>query len=530
MRDGTAIASITPVPVDTKHDDVLRFEEAWRNIRDALEGPRAIKGSGERYLPRLTEQSNEEYDSYKLRAQFFNATKRTLTVLVGSVFRKNPTFNQSGLDDFLEDATLAGDSFYDYLKHTSNDVFSVGRFGTLIDWSDQTASPRPILCGYCAENIINWHIERVEDRMTLTLLVLHELSDDTVELGGSIEQATDDGYEKKLVDQWRVLRLVPTTEDENGKATYFVQCEVYRKESGAQQGSAKGQRVGGPSGTTKFVKIDTRIPTRRGIPLNRIPFVFHGPERNTPGIEQPPLEDLVEINLSHYRTSADLEHGRHFTGLPQPWAAGFDYQGELKIGSSAAWITENANAKVGYLEFSGQGLGALKEAIEEKERQMAALGARMLFPESKDAEAYDTVRIKQAGETSALMAGAIALGQSMTHVLRWVAWWSGTSEKIEQEDKTSVEVNTEFIAATLRPEEITALVAAWQAEAISWETLMFNFRRGELYPDDFDTKEERTRIQNDVEQLMRNQVRQQKALDGPKPDKQTGAKDDAPST
>ena len=118
----------------------------------------------------------------------------------------------------------------------------------------------------------------------------------------------------------------------------------------------------------------------------------------------------------------------------------------------------------------------------------------MLMPQLKDAEAFDTVRIKHSAETSALMASAIALGQSMTQVLRWVAWWSGTSGAPEQEIDTTVEINTEFVASTLRPEEITALVAAWQGDAISWETLVYNLQRGELYPDDFDSEEERQRI------------------------------------
>ena len=463
------------MPVDTVHRDYSDAIETWRTIRDAVRGSRAVKQAGERYLPRLSDQTDEEYSAYRTRAQYFNATNRTLEVLRGSVFRKNPNFNQQGLDDFLENATPASLSMYDYCKQVAGEVLSVGRFGTLIDFPQE--SQWPVLCGYCAENIVNWRTARIQGRETLVLLVLHEMSDDTVDTGGQTQQATDDGYEQTLVDQWRVFRLVPTEQDQ-----WFVQCEVYRVRAA---GSGPGR---------EFVLIDSAIPTRRGTPLARIPFCFHGPENNSAAVEKAPLEDIADVNLSHYRSSADLEHGRHFTGLPQPWAAGFDIQHELKIGSSTCWITESPDAKVGFLEFSGQGLGALTTAIEEKERQMAALGARMLMPQLKDAEAFDTVRIKHSAETSALMASAIALGQSMTQVLRWVAWWSGTSGAPEQEIDTTVEINTEFVASTLRPEEITALVAAWQGDAISWETLVYNLQRGELYPDDFDSEEERQRI------------------------------------
>ena len=49
-------------------------------LRDegGLAGEDAVKGAGEKYLPRLDSQSDEEYVSYRKRTAFFNATARTL--------------------------------------------------------------------------------------------------------------------------------------------------------------------------------------------------------------------------------------------------------------------------------------------------------------------------------------------------------------------------------------------------------------------------------------------------------------------
>ena len=33
-------------------------------------------------------------------------------------------------------------------------------------------------------------------------------------------------------------------------------------------------------------------------------------------VEAPPLNDLADVNLSHYRGYADHKHGLHFTALP----------------------------------------------------------------------------------------------------------------------------------------------------------------------------------------------------------------------
>ncbi len=46
----------------------------WARARDVLAGEDAVKAAGERYLPRLDSQSDEEYGAYKVRASFFGAT------------------------------------------------------------------------------------------------------------------------------------------------------------------------------------------------------------------------------------------------------------------------------------------------------------------------------------------------------------------------------------------------------------------------------------------------------------------------
>src|SRR6185295_1933492 len=111
------------------------------------------------------------------------------------------------------------------------------------------------------------------------------------------------------------------------------------------------------------------VPTMNGAPLDYIPFAFISPEDATPNLEDPPLIDLVDMNLSHFRNTADLEHGAHFTGLPQPWIAGYTKATEnekLYIGGPAAWVFTDPNAKAEYLEFTGTGLGTLVDMMKAK--------------------------------------------------------------------------------------------------------------------------------------------------------------------
>jgi hypothetical protein len=46
----------------------------------------------------------------------------------------------------------------------------------------------------------------------------------------------------------------------------------------------------------------------------------------------------------------------------------------------------------------------------------------------------------------------------------------------------SYELNTDFEASMMSATEIQALVAAWQSGAISRDTLLHNFRTGEILP------------------------------------------------
>ena len=62
----------------------------WLRARDVLAGEDAVKGGGEKYLPRLDSQTDEEFLAYRKRAAFFNATARSAEGFVGLIFRRPP--------------------------------------------------------------------------------------------------------------------------------------------------------------------------------------------------------------------------------------------------------------------------------------------------------------------------------------------------------------------------------------------------------------------------------------------------------
>jgi hypothetical protein len=450
------------MPINTLHPEYQAGLAHWSRARDVLAGEDALKAAGERYLPRLTGQTDESYRAYLVRASFFNATSRTADGYLGLIFRRPPFLTLPSpntpvgraVSEFESDVDLLGTTFNSYARNIVREVISVGRAGSLIDWDD--AEQRAYISAYDAEEILNWRVERIGGRNLLTLLVLREAA----AAGEDVDE-----YEGRPEEQLRVLRLEP------GEETGRTQCvgETWRRTEGEWT-------------------LSERTELRRyGQPVPLIPFVFHGPCHSRAAVDKPPLTDLIVVNLDHYRLNADYKHGIHFTALPTPWVTGIaaTTNTEFTIGSAKLWVAENPAARFGFLEFKGEGLATFERAMDRDERLLAVLGSRLLEPSKKVGETAQALELRQAGENSVLGAMAVNVSESLTQVLRWVHWWHG-SEALPDDvplERCSVQLNTDFSVKGMTHQELESVVAAWQAGALSREAMVDLFRRGEMLPE-----------------------------------------------
>src|SRR5512145_1394590 len=102
------------MPVNSTHPDYDASLVAWSRARDVLAGEDAVKAAGEKYLPRLDSQTEEEYAAYKARASFFGATARTLEEYLDLIFRRVPVTSlpdTEKLRAFAEDCDREGTNF-----------------------------------------------------------------------------------------------------------------------------------------------------------------------------------------------------------------------------------------------------------------------------------------------------------------------------------------------------------------------------------------------------------------------------------
>lgn len=426
------------MPVNSERKDYDAMKPKWTRLRDCSEGRDALLRAGNKYVPDLDGASVAANTAYRARGNFYNAVSRTVAGLAGAIFQKAPEVNfPEGLKNYLDDITLTGVSFEMFAGDAGREVMLTGRFGVLIDMpAEESPENRPYCVGFAAEDIINWRTERLAGDEELTMLVLHETAESTDE---------KDPFVITLVNQYRVIEM------KNSICTVTIWQE-------------KG------SGSKEFIQVGDPVTlTRRGTALDFIPFVFLGAIHSTPEIERPPLLDLADVNLGHWRNSVDFEYGLHLVALPTPWIAGGKgpKEGAMRIGPAVVWELE-ASGSAGMLEFSGAGLGAISTAMEAKVKSMATLGAR-LFEEPVRGDTATAVLIRHAGEHASLRTVAGSMEEGFSSVLQIVGWWSGTEAQPGDVD-ANVELNKEYLDIKATAQEVQVALTALQAGAISFDT------------------------------------------------------------
>lgn len=444
-----------------KHLEYTEMEPVWKRCRDASTGQRAIHAGGEDYLPKLSGQSDADYKKYLARASYFNATGRTVAGMVGLVFRKQPTVTlPKTLEQWTGDINMAGKSLEGFAREAVEEVIKVARAGVLVDFPPtiDTAKGtaltieqarqqglRPYLTFYKAATILNWRVGRINNVSKLINVFLEETYED------------DDKIKKQIRELFLADRYYQRIWRHNDKGQWAVFEDI--------------------------------TPQKNGQPIFDIPFFLFAPKESGPEVQDPPIEDLVNVNLAHYMNSADLENGAHVAGLPTPWVNGIDDDNaiELHLGANT-FIKLPPGAEAGFLQCGNEGFATIEKAMDRKEQQMAALGARMLAPEKRDAEAEGTHEIKRGGENSVLATLAGSVERTLTQALQFMADWVGADP-----EQAKIELNKDYLPSPMSPQLLTAWLAQWQSGAISDLTYFEGIQQGELVSEGLTFEEEQER-------------------------------------
>lgn len=458
--------------VSTACPEYSRMLPLWEKCRDAVAGQDRIKEKRERYLRKPSGMDAEDYEAYIDRAQFFNAAGRTLDGLAGMLGRKVVAVTvPEGMEKYLDNVDGKGHSFSQFVNMVCKDVLTTSWGGVLIDMpqSENSRSEADAerngfyayMTYYRAEDCHNWEFGTDGRTQKLRYVIMRE----PTKVRGVSK------YTQEVKDYWRVCEI-----DENGKYKQTLYND-------------------------KLEPTFETTPSWKKGTFSEIPFRFMSLE-NTP--QMPILLDLVNVNLSWYKKSADYENGLHWSGVPTPYERGwlpetkYDKNGNeiamepMKLGGTQFLYFPPGTEQVGYLEYSGSGCSSIAAAMSEDKDSMAMLGTRIISHERKGVEAAETAKIHNAAENSVLAEFANNMSYTFEKLLR-IYLECSIGQEIPQEE-VRVSINTDYDVSTMSPAELTALVSLWQSGGISHKTLFKNLKEGELVDADKTFEDEQAEI------------------------------------
>lgn len=458
--------------------EVVDLLPQYQLIRDALAGEAKVKQKKDKYLPIPNSHNKNDskvmarYLNYLARAVFYNVTRRTLAGLVGQVFMRDPQTNFPESEQFTAMvANVTGDGVtLDQLAAKAEGYgLAFSRGGLLTDYPTsesgfsveqiRNGEAHPTIQLFSPFEIINWRFKQVGAKTVLSLVVL-------------VERRTygDDGFEMKQSCMFRVLRL--------NDAGNYIQ-ELYYEDIPTDWNGEVMPKQG------NYLLKETFMPTGADSqPLKAIPFEFFGSQNNDANPDNPNFYDLASLNMAHYRNSADYEEACFITGQPTPVVVGLDENwyknvmgGEINFGSNGGVpLPKEADFKLVQAEERTM----LKEAMETKEKQMVALGAKLV--EQRDTQRTATeAGYDQAASDSVLVATTKNVSAALTAALKNACIFTG-----DNPDDVEYILSTDFTLATMAADELNAVMQTWQKGGISFTEMRGRLRRGGLATQDDD--------------------------------------------
>ena len=444
-------------------------------IRDCIAGQFAIKAKGQTYLPKpnaedASPENAARYDAYIERSVFYNVTARTLRGLVGQVFLRDPVIElPTLLQSVNDDANGEGVSLTQIAKRTVQQVLAYGRAGLFVDYPATLGSAsrleleqgyiRPTIEGYSPWDIINWRTISRGAKEVLSLVVLKE---------SYVEK--DDGFEETLGIRYRVLTLGPTPKNPFFEPSEFYTVELWQ--------SAEG----------KLGIAESYQPTdANGNLLTEIPFTFVGAENNDTEIDNAPLYDIAALNVAHYRNSADYEESCFIVGQPTPIFSGLTQEwvenvlkGVVPFGSRGGIsLPVGGDAKLLQAESNTM----VFEAMQLKERQMVALGAKLVEQETVQRTATEA-NLETASENSTLASSAKNVSAAYEWALGKCAEFVGASGVI------TFQLNTDFDLSAMSATERAEVVKSWQAGALTFTEMRSVMKKAGIATEEDDVAKE----------------------------------------
>jgi hypothetical protein len=454
---------------DAKCPDWIAMAPYWDQVTAIVDGKDAMIAAGETYLPKFTNESQDDYDFRLKTAKFTNIYRDIIEGLAQKPFahelhlegEENPT----SFEELVEDIDGRGNHLHVFAGETFFNGINKSIEWILIDYTkseglttvkdEKDAGVRPYWIHVPSETVIWIESEIIQGREQLTLVkILEEKGRVRTfwRLDSKAAKALNLGDGTVGAVMWKV-----EIENEEGNWTVIEQGRL---------------------------TIDV-------IPM--VPFIT-GRRKGTKWRFNPPMRDAADLQVELYQQETSLKYIKTMTCFPMLAGNGVTPQlkadgtpKDVPVGPLAVlYAPPNADGNSGTWDWIGTDavtLQFLAGDIKETTKELRELGRQPLTAQSGNLTVINSAVAAEKGN-SAVQAWALGLKDALENALKITAMW------LNETTVPAVSVFTDFAVDDLDGKSPEHLMKLREAGDISLETLWIEFRRREILGPEFDSEDE----------------------------------------
>lgn len=393
----------SPATTSCAYDDMA---PRWQLIETLLGGTRAMREAGEQYAPMHAEETQKGYNARIQGAVLLNMVEKTLNTLSGKPFsdpiKPNDDIPAAIKDKVLWDVDLQGNDLNVFCRQWFREGLAKALAHVLVDMprpgptaegqprtlaDDRREGLRPYWVLVKPENVIFARAEVINGAEVLQEVRILEC------------YTEQDGFAE--VSKQRIRRLLPG------------HVELYEPDP-------KRKKDGKPV-WNRTDEWDTK--------LDYIPLVTFYAARDDFMHGKPPMEDLADLNVTHWQSTSDQRHiltVSRFPILACSGASGEDSD-PVVIGPNKILYNADPQGKFYYVEHTGAAIEAGRNDLKDLEETMAGYGAQFLIDRPGDETATGRA-IDSAEASSDLAAMAIMFEDAVAQALDITAEWMNLAQ------------------------------------------------------------------------------------------------------
>lgn len=402
---------------DTTSAAVDAMRARWELIETLRGGTVAMRKAGKKYLPADPNESTTAHDARVARSFLFNAYADTVEHLAARPFVRSVKLGEKSpahFEAWSKDVDLEGSSLTDFAHAALETAIDYGLTHALVDFpttggrlsaaAEREQGVRPFFVHVPPAAVLGWRSARFRGAEVLTQLRFSETA-----------IVADGAFGEKVVERVRVFdRFLP------GES---------RTPAGRRRANDVGRTVWTlferDGNTSAWRKVD-----EGDVSANEIPLRTLYTRRLAYMVGAPPLESLAWKNLEHWQSSSEQRHILHVARVPLLFGSGFeasdlidpDTGQPVTLGPNRLLHAANPNAKLQFVEHTGEAIAAGRVDLQDLLEQMAALGMAPMIQRTGSVTATEKA-IDQGEAVSDLKTWARRLESFLASLLDLGARW-----------------------------------------------------------------------------------------------------------